>query len=482
VLVGIDIGTQSLKAVVCTDELAVLGEASVAYRPAFPRPGWAEQDPRLWLDALAPAIAGALAAARARADDVRAVGVAGQLDGCVAVDAAGAPLAPCLIWMDRRATAELPALDGAEVARTTGQVLDAGHLAAKARWLAARVPAARFHQPVSFVVEALTGAAVIDPALASTTNLYDLGARAWSPRLLAAFELDAARLPRLAAATDVAGGLTARGAALTGLRAGVPVAVGTGDDFATPLGAGLVAPGPVACVLGTAEVVGALADTAVVDPGAPGLLVETHAYPAGGWFVENPGWLAGGAVAWLGDVLQVRDAAALDALAAATPSGADGVTFLPALAGAMAPEWNPAARAAWTGLTPAHGPGHLARAVLEACAHAMRDVVDRLRSLDVLATSLLLIGGGARSRAWAQIRADVSGLPVRRAAHLDACPVGAAMLAAVAAGVVPDLGAAAGRIPPPQPIAEPDPGHRDAAETAYLRYRRLYDALRPTFS
>jgi xylulokinase len=478
-LVGIDIGTQSLKAVVVDDELAPRGEAAVGYPVEYPRPGWAEQDPRRWTEALAPAIGRALAAAGARPAEVRGLGVAGQLDGCVPCDAAGAALGPCLLWMDRRAVAELPPLDPAAFVRLTGQVLDAGHLAAKARWLDRHRPgAARFQPPVGFLVEALTGEAVIDHALASTTNLYDLGAAGWSPALLAAFELAAARLPRVAAATDLAGRLHAGGAALTGLPAGLPVAVGTGDDFATPLGAGLVAPGPVACVLGTAEVVGALADRPVIDADR---LVETHAYPAGGWLVENPGWLAGGALAWLGALARFPDAAALDAAAAATPPGADGVTFLPALSGAMAPEWNAAARGAWTGLTAGHGAGHLARAVLEACAHAMRDVVDRLGGLGVAATSLLLLGGGARSALWAQIRADVSGLPVARAAHADPCPIGAALLAAVAVGAAPDLAAAAARIPAAVPVAEPRPAHREAAEAAYRRYRQVYAALRPTF-
>ncbi|MCB9574308.1 MAG: hypothetical protein H6709_19680 [Kofleriaceae bacterium] len=414
-LVGIDVGTQSLKAVVTTDGLEVRGEAAVGYPVAHPAPGHAEQDPGAWLAALRPAIAGALAAAGVDAGAVRGLAVAGQLDGCVPVDGAGRARGPALIWMDRRAVAELPALEPAAFAAATGQVLDAGHLAAKARWLARHRPgAARYQPPVGFVVEALTGAAVIDHALASTSNVYDLAARAWSPALLAAFDLDAAWLPRVDDATAIAGALHAAGAALTGLPAGVPVAVGTGDDFATPLGGGLIAPGRIACVVGTAEVVGALAATPVLDDRAP-RLVETHAYPAGGWLIENPGWLAGGAVAWLGALCGVADAAALDALVATTPPGADGVTFVPALTGAMTPEWNPWARGALTGLTPGHGAGHVARAVLEACAHAMRDVVERLAALGVAASSILLLGGGARSDVWAQIRADVAGLPVARA-------------------------------------------------------------------
>ncbi len=465
-LVGVDLGTQSLKVVVTDEALAVIAEASVPYQPSVPRPGWAEQDPQRWLDALAPA----LAQTGVDLAGVTAIGVAGQLDGCVPVDAGGAALGPCLIWMDRRATAELPEL--ASFGARTGQVLDPSHLAAKARWLDRHRPgAARFHQPVSFVVEQLCGANVIDHALASTCNVYDLATRAWAPDLLAAFELDEARLPRIAHATDVAGALTAHGAALTGLRAGIPVAVGTGDDFATPLGAGIVAPGRVVCVLGTAEVVGALATTPVIDRGG---LVETHAYPAGGWFVENPGWLAGGALAWLGALLGGADARQIDALADQAPAGADGVTFVPALAGAMAPEWNAAARASFTGLTAAHGPPHLARAVLEGCAFAMRDVITRLDELGVATPAIVLLGGGAKSATWARIRADVARRPVERVAG-DTCPVGAAMLAAVAGGVASDL--ASIQLPPPITVAEP----ASACDDAYARYRAIYTALRPTF-
>ncbi|MBL8906518.1 MAG: hypothetical protein JNM20_07565, partial [Rhizobiales bacterium] len=134
-IVGVDIGTQSLKAVVVTPALEVLGQHSVAYRPEFPEPGWAHQDPRLWEDALRPAIEGALHAANCRAGQVTALGIAGQLDGCIPVDGEGLPLHPCLIWMDRRAEAELAGIDARLIQERCGLVLDATHLAAKIRWL-----------------------------------------------------------------------------------------------------------------------------------------------------------------------------------------------------------------------------------------------------------------------------------------------------------------------------------------------------------
>lgn len=467
---------------VTDDVLAPLGSAAIAYEPDYPRPGWAEQAPRLWEDALGPAIARALEAAGTAPGAVRALGIAGQLDGCLAVDAAGRALGPCLIWMDRRAEAEAQAVDAGELRRLTGVTRDATHMAAKIRWLKRNPPPggrpARFHQPVSYLVARLTGEHVFDHGLASTTMLYGLARRDFEPALLEAFGVAAAELPAIAEAGACAGRLTAAGAALTGLAEGLPVAVGTGDDFSAPLGAGLATPGRVACVLGTAEVVGALDGAPKVDGRG---LVETHGYAAGGFFIENPGWLSGGALAWLRELLGLADYAAFDRLAAEAGPGAGGVTFLPTLSGAMAPEWIAAARGCFYGLTPAHGAAQLTRAMLEGCAFAMRDVVERLDELGVALDGLLLLGGGARSRVWAQIRADCTGLPAELPVVTDTSPLGAAICAAVAGGVQPDIASCAALVGAVAETVEPDPAARPAYDAAYGAYRKLFDSLRPMF-
>src|SRR6266545_4779802 len=170
-IVGIDAGTQSLKAVVTSDDLTLLGTATRAYGVDHPRPGWAQQDPHLWAEALAPAIGEALARARVAPSAVAALGVAGQLDGCVAVGESGQPLGPCLIWMDRRADRELPELPP-HFRQLTGLTADPGHMAAKIAWLrrhAHGLSRARFHQPVSYLVERLCGEFVMDHGPASSS-------------------------------------------------------------------------------------------------------------------------------------------------------------------------------------------------------------------------------------------------------------------------------------------------------------------------
>jgi xylulokinase len=480
-IIGADVGTQSLKVAVLDERLRTVGCAARCYQPSYPKPGWVEQAPSLWTDALGPAIAEALRAAEAKPGDIHAIGFCGQLDGCIAVDADGSALSPCLIWMDRRAIEEIEGVPAARVRAECGLVLDPGHLGAKARWLLRHLqaPIARFHQPVSYMVEQMTGVAVIDHALASTSMLYSLDGRRYDPELLARFGLSETQLPRIAAAESRAGSLSRRGAALTGLPEGIAVAVGTGDDFGTPLGAGFNAPGRVAVVLGTGEVVGGLHPAPLRDDSG---LLETHAYPGGAFFIENPGWLSGGSISWISRLLNIPDLAALNALAAEVPAGAHGLSFLPALTGAMAPEWQPAARGCFYGMTPAHGRGHMVRAVLEGCAFAMRDVVERLDQMKVDARALLLIGGGAHSRLWAQMRADVVQRPVELPNCIDCAPVGAALLAAVAGGVARDLKEAVGALSDGHIDIVPDQRRADAYDAAHDHYRQLFHALHPLFT
>ena len=489
-VVGVDLGTQSCKAVLCDERMTVLADHQEPVGTDHPHPGWAEQDIAQWDEAWRVAVANVVSTALDRRHEIKALAFAGQLDGCVPVDQRGTPIGPALIWQDRRAVAEAKLVDAARVHSITGQVADPSHMAPKIRWLRDHgMRAARWHQPVTYLVERATGAYVIDHAHASTTMLYDLAAQRWSPGLLAAFGISPDELPAIRAATEIAGPL--RGD-VAGLAAGIPVAVGTGDDFATPLGAGIGQPGSIICALGTAEVVGALATAPILDtPAARAAhdpwralaepMVETHAYPTGDYFIENPGWLSGGAIRWATRMLGLSSDAELDALAATAPPGADGLTFVPALAGAMTPAWRPRARGAFHGLTASHDRPHLARAVLEGLAFACRDVIERLAALGIAArpgatpspgapaAAVHVLGGGSRSTIWTQLRADILGLPHHVAARTDTCAVGAAMLAAVAAGLVPDLTAACALAPPPARTVHPGP----PLDEPYARYRAL---------
>jgi xylulokinase len=265
---------------------------------------------------------------------------------------------------------------------------------------------------------------------------------------------------------------------LTGLPVGTPVAVGTGDDFANAIGSGVVEPGIVNCNVGTGEAVGAVSDEPLIDGES---LVETHGFVCDRFFISNPGWLSGGAVAWFLETFGFDKPCALSAMAAEVPAGSDGLLFLPALSGAMAPRWVAGARGAFYGLTANHTRAACGRALLEGCAFAMRDVVDRLDAMGVRTDGIRLTGGGARNQIWAQIRADVAQRPVEYGPAHDAAPLGAAILGTVAAGLVASAAEAASAIIGGYRTCAPDPANAEVYRDAHARYRRLFECLTPMF-
>ena len=387
--------------------------------------------------------------------------------------------------MDRRAEAEVAGLPAARIQETTGLILDPTHMAAKARWLKRHAPERarirRFHQPVSYLVAPLTGAHVIDHGLASTTMLYGLASRSFDAGLLDLFELDADELPAIAEADSCAGRLHAAGAALTGLPPGHPGRGRHRRRLSPPRSApGWSSPGRSPARSAPPRSSARCTTRRAIDRRG---CVETHGYPGGRFFIENPGWLAGRRAAWFVETFRLRDAARAGS-AGRDRAGRRRGRHLPAGAerGHGAGMDRRRRAAAFYGLTPAHGSGHLARAVLEGCAFAMRDVLERLRELAVAIGSIRLLGGGARSRIWAQIRADLAGLPVavptdRR--HL-AARRGRAGRGRRRSAARPARGSAPGRDRGGDHRARlPAPGA--AYDDAYGAYRRLFDCLRPMF-
>jgi xylulokinase len=390
--------------------------------------------------------------------------------------------------MDRRAVRESQALgeavDSATIRTITGLNLDASHGAPKILWLRGardeRSGADAFLLPVSYVVARLTGVRTVDHANASSTLLYDVTERRWSPELVEAIGIEPEALGTIGAAGDVAGTLRQAAAEALGLSAGCRVLIGTGDEHAACLAAGANVPGLICDITGTAEPVASASLTPIIDPDG---LVETHAHVLPDrWLIENPGFVSAGSLRWLAeDVLGVGQAA-LEGLAAEAPPGSDGVLFIPALGGAMTPRWNEHVRGAFHGLAIGHDRRHLSRAVLEGCAFALRDIVDRLAAIGLPSDRVRVVGGGAKNDLWLQIKADVTGRPVEVLAEPEATAAGAALLAATDAGFFPDVETAVlSTLVIDAAVREPEPTAVRALEEAYLRYREVFDALEPTY-
>lgn len=497
-VVGVDVGSQGTCAQAITADGTALATSYVAHALSYPQPGWAEQDPGEWLGAVAQALSEVRTAVAPRR--LRAIAFGSQLDGLVAATADGTPTGPALIWMDRRAGEECQwargRLEPDRLRTLTGCNLDPGHVAAKMAWLRRHRPeqhsAARWLLlPGSFVAWRASEELAVDPSNASSSMLLEMRTQQWCEEACEGFGVDMEMLAPLRAAHHVLGPVAPWLRNAAGLDGSTLVVLGCGDEMAATLGAGVIDPGTVCDVMGTAEPVCAVVSEPALDDDCV-TEVHPHACPDS-WLLENPGWLSGGAYRWFRDELgsaEVARAAAtgsdvyelLNDSAAAVGPGAGGVFWVPALAGATAPEWNPDARAAWFGLTAAHSRSHLARAMLEGNAFALLDVVQAMGTAGLEPTELVCVAGGARGDLLLEIRADVTGLPVTRPEDVETTARGAAMLAAAGVGLHPDVPTAAREMAGPRrERILPDPERQAIYATAHERYRDLYAALRPLF-
>lgn len=498
-VIGCDVGSQGTKAALVSLDGKIVGEAHVEYEIDYPHPLWAQQPVERWTNALRVAIGQVLYVTGVNGDAVRGLALGSQVDGVVPIGHDGRALYPAIIWMDRRATAQTDArrtpANEAEFFKRTGLNLDATHVAPKIRWLRENEPhvyerAAQFLLPGSFMAHHLTGERVVDYSNASSTLLLDVRTKEWSPEMCAAFEIDPDTLAPVGAASAVLGTLRAEIAGELGLSRETRVMIGCGDEHAACVGAGVVRSGIVGDIAGTAEPVCAASDTLAFDETH---LVESHCHAdEKQWLLENPGFISGGNLRWYRDqfgAVEEREARergttayqVFDEAAKQIPPGAEGLIFLPCLMGAMAPTWNDTARGTFMGFTLAHTRAHFARAIMEGSAYAVRDITDRFAAMGVPPRELRVMGGGARSGVWNQIKADVIGLNVRVPQTTETTALGAAMLALVGNGAYKSLQEASEQIVRIGECYEPNAEAQKKYEALYALYRETYFTLLPVF-
>ncbi len=432
-ILAIDQGTTGTTCLVVSEELAVRGRGYRELTQRFPRPGWVEHDPEeIWQSVLAAGEA-ALADAGARPHELSAVGLTNQRETVVLWERrSGRPVAPAIVWQDRRTAERCRELPAALVRARTGLQVDPYFSATKLEWLLARTdhprPDLAFGTVDSWVMWKLTGGRLhaTDPTNASRTMLYGLAALDWDDELLALFAVPRGILPRVVPSSGVAAE-----AALFG--ATVPVAGVAGDQQAALFGQRCFAPGQAKATYGTGSFV--LVNSGADHGPPPQGLLRTAAAVAPGaaqqFALEGAVLASGAAVQWLRDGLGlVADAAETEALALEAGS-TGGVHFVPALTGLGSPHWDADARGLIAGLTRGTTRAHLARAALEAIAFQVADVLDALPgSVAVLRAD----GGAARNRFLMQFQADLIGCPVEVAAEPETTALGAAALAGLAVG------------------------------------------------
>lgn len=498
-VIGCDIGSQSLKAVLVSAEGKICGEASASYSIEYPQPAWAEQSVTSWVGALTQSVHSLLNQTGVSPQQVAAIGLGSQVDGVVAIDRRGQPLHPAMIWMDRRAVAQCE-LAGRKISqevvfKSTGLNLDPSHVAPKIRWLADHQPgtfekAAYFLLPGSYIAFALTGELGVDFSNASSTLLLDVRTRSWSSQMCDVFEIPVLQLPPIYPATQVLGTLLPEMAEQLRLTTATKVVLGSGDEHAACIGAGVTRPGLICDIAGTAEAVCASSRSVLFDESR---LVETHCHADPDlWLLENPGFASGANYRWFRDQFSAQEATQaarqgvnaytlLDAAAERIPPGSDGLIMLPCLMGAMAPTWNALARGTFMGFTLVHRREHFCRAILEASAYAIRDITDQMMRMGLGLLEIRTVGGGSRSPLWRQIKADITGLPVSITDTAENGALGAGMLALVGSGLMDSLSGAVELMTHMIETRDPDPKTSALYEEYYHLYRATYFSLLPVF-
>ena len=475
---GIDFGTSAVKAVAVDADGGVHALASATYQTAKPAADRAEQDPQDWWRALGEvshAVMAAIGGAR-----VGAIGLSGQLNGIVLVDAAGEVPRPALIWLDQRCaaeTAELEARHAVRLAQTASSPISRIAVLPKLQWLARHEPAtmqraARVFQVKDYILWRLTGVTATEANEASATLLMDLGRRAWAGDLVDLAGLAPAQLPPIRSAFAIAGLIHEAAARATGLPAGAPVVPGSGDTGALAVGCGAYDAGVAAVTLGTAgHVVAAVPNR---EPGAVrGLWRMAHVS------ADRELWLglipAGGlSIAWLRNLASGFGGAAtgfeaLERLLAVAPAGSAGATFLPFLEGAGTPWNDPQRRAGFANLNVTHGAAELVRAVYEGVAFNIRACLDTFEAAGVTLSRIHVAEGGASSPAWCQIIADALDREVHVIAQRDTSATGAAILARAAIDEA-DLSSIVARSVRIERVYRPESGHRAAMDAAWSRF------------
>jgi xylulokinase len=492
-LLGIDVGTGGTRALIIDEAGRVIASATAEHAPfASPQTGWAEQDPRDWWRATVEAARAVLFENQISADEIKCVGLSGQMHGATLLDEKDEVARPAIIWCDGRTEAQCRSITervGAE--RLIELVLNpalAGFTLPKLLWvreteseLWARVRSVLL--PKDYVRLRLTGERATDVADASGTLLFDVARRKWSSEMLEHAEIDERLLARVFESPEVTGSISASGAEATGLREGTPVVAGAGDQAAGAVGMGIVRPGAVSATIGTSGVVFAATDKPALDRYGR---VHTfcHAVP-GRWHVMGVTQAAGLSLRWFRDRFGTAGAEdgrdpyeRLTDEAANVPAGSDGVMWTPYLMGERTPHLDPNARASLIGLAANHTRGHIVRAILEGVTFSLRDTFTIFDEMNVPVEVIRLGGGGARSRLWRQIQADIYGRSVEIVEVEEGAAYGAALLAGVGCGLWASVDEACAATVRVSERVEADAAMASSMNACYETYRKIYPALK----
>jgi len=499
-IIGVDCGTSGTKTVLFDHTGAVIASETIEYPMYQPKNGYAEQDPIHWKKAMLDTIKSVMAKSGVSKDDVKGIGISGQMHGLVLLDKDNNVLRPSIIWCDQRTGAEVEEMNrtvGREkLVEITANPALTGWTAAKILWVRNNEPEifsriAHILLPKDYLRLILTGEYATEVSDASGMQLLDVPGRKWSDELLSAFGIDKSWLGQVYESCEVTGTLTKAMADELGLNKSTIVVGGAGDNAAAAVGTGVVEDGKAFTTIGTSGVV--FAHTSSISIDKAGRVHTCCAAVPGAWHVMGVTQGAGLSLKWFRDnfcsseketarLMGVDEYYLMDKAAEKVPVGANKLLYLPYLMGERTPHLDPDARGVFFGLSAIHTRSDMLRAVMEGVTYSLRDCVEVFREMKVSVSDMMACGGGGSSPLWRSMLADLYNCNVKTAASKEGPALGVAILASVGAGLYSSVQEACGAIVRTDKVQVPDSEKVPEYEKYYQLYREIYPALKEKFA
>lgn len=493
-LLGIDIGTSACKIAIFSRNGAVEVAASGDYPVYYPHPGWAEQNPDEWWEAVCRTIKRTLEIGNIRPEQIAGIGIDGQSWSAIAIDKAGKVLTNTPIWMDTRAQQICDRLNkeiGTDrIFELCGNTLQPSYTTAKILWYKENMPEVyektdKILQSNSFIAYRLTGAITQDISMAYGLHCFNMRTGKWDYEMCRKMGIPESFLPEIVACHQVVGKVTKKAAEQTGLVEGIPVVAGGLDAACGTLGAGVVHPGETQEQGGQAGGMSICIDEYAADPR---LILGYHVVPDR-WLLQGGTTGGGGVMRWLErefadyerSVAAEKGMSSLhqfNVIAEKVAPGSDGLVFLPYMAGERSPIWNPDAKGVYYGLDFSKTKGHMIRSAMEGVAFSLKHNLDVAENAGAFVKEMLSVGGSANSALWMQIKSDITGKTMKVPFSDTATTLGAAILAGVGIGMYDSFEDAVKETVKITRCYEPDMERHELYKKNYQTYLALYDNLK----
>lgn len=498
-LLGIDIGTTSTRALIINEDGALVASSTRDYPLYTPKPGWAEQNPKDWWKATVLAIKEILSNSKVAPSDIACIGLSGQMHGSVFLDKDGEVIRPAILWNDQRSYSqceEIYRIFGYEgfIKLSYNKALP-GFTASKILWLREEEPqnykkVYKILLPKDYIRYKLSGKYVTEVSDAAGTVLMDIPKRAWSDEILKGLGIKKELLPDVYESHEITSRVSKEASLATGLLEGTPIAGGGSDNAAGAVGSGIVREGIISDSIGTSGVVFATSDKPLYDnQGRVHSFI--HAVP-GKWHLTGVTLSAAGSLKWyyeaFGPSMEIEEKfpslkgyELLNKEAEKVPPGSEGLIFLPYLSGERSPHGDPHARGVFFGISYVHTRDHFVRAIMEGVAFSQFDCLSLMKEVGISSDKVVIFGGGAKSKVWRKIIADVLGLKIVTLNVEEGPAYGAALIAGVGCGVYNSVEEAVDKTI--KEVAEVNPDNKNVKKYKefYKLYRSLYEDLKQEF-